>query len=109
MILGLVVGKTVGISGFSWLAVRFGLGSLPEGVRFPQLVGAAVLAGIGFTVSLFVSSLAFPTGLALRDAKVGILVASVVAAVRSVRWWWSSPADHRPRRGHRVGRHPIDR
>lgn len=81
VILGLVVGKTVGISLFSWVTVRLGVARLPEGVRFSQLVGVAVLAGIGFTVSLFVSSLAFPTGLALRDAKVGILVASVVAAV----------------------------
>ncbi len=53
---------------------------LPDGVRFSQLTGVAVLAGIGFTVSLFVSSLAFPIGPLLRDAKVGILVASVVAA-----------------------------
>lgn len=81
VILGLLVGKTVGISLFSWLAIRLKVGHLPDGVRFPQLAGVAVLAGIGFTVSLFVSSLAFPFGTELRDAKVGILVASVVAAL----------------------------
>jgi Na+:H+ antiporter, NhaA family len=81
IIAGLVIGKTVGISAFSWLAVRFGIGRLPEGVRFVQLVGVSMLAGIGFTVSLFVASLAFRDGLELRDAKVGILVASVVAAL----------------------------
>lgn len=81
VVLGLVVGKTVGISGFSWLAVRFGLGSLPDGVRFPQLVGAAVLAGIGFTVSLFVTGLAFGEGPLAGPAKVGILIASLLAAV----------------------------
>ncbi len=80
-ILGLIVGKTVGISLFSWITLRLGVAQLPDGVRFSQLAGVAVLAGIGFTVSLFVSSLAFPTGPHLSDAKVGILLASVVAAV----------------------------
>lgn len=81
VILGLVIGKSVGIGLFSWLTVRSGIARLPEGVRFAQLLGVAVLAGIGFTVSLFVSSLAFPVGIELRDAKVGILIASVVSAV----------------------------
>jgi NhaA family Na+:H+ antiporter len=81
VIAGLVIGKTVGVSLFSWITVKLGVARLPEGVRFSQLIGVAALAGIGFTVSLFVSSLAFPTGLELRDAKVGILVASVLAAV----------------------------
>jgi NhaA family Na+:H+ antiporter len=84
VILGLIVGKTLGVSLFSWIAVRLKVGSLPDGVRFPQLVGVALLAGIGFTVSLFVSGLAFAgrfDSLELRDAKVGILVASVVAAL----------------------------
>ncbi|WP_426571007.1 Na+/H+ antiporter NhaA [Aquihabitans sp. McL0605] len=81
VIVGLVVGKTVGVSLFSWLAVKLRLGVLPEGVRFIQLVGIAMLAGIGFTVSLFVSSLAFDFGSELRDAKIGILLASMVAAI----------------------------
>ncbi|MDX6584999.1 MAG: Na+:H+ antiporter, NhaA family, partial [Solirubrobacterales bacterium] len=56
--LGLVVGKLVGVSVASWLAVRLGIGSLPEGVGWGQLIGVAGLAGIGFTVSLFVAGLA---------------------------------------------------
>ncbi len=82
VVLGLVVGKTVGISLFSWLAVRLGWGVLPEGVRFVQLVGVAALGGIGFTVSLFITALAFEGQPGLADqAKIGILVASIVAAV----------------------------
>lgn len=84
VIAGLLIGKTVGISAFSWATIRLRWASLPEGVRFSQLFGISVLAGIGFTVSLFVSGLAFVgrfESLELRDAKVGILVASVIAAV----------------------------
>lgn len=103
VILGLVVGKTVGISLFSWVTVRLGVARLPEGVRFSQLVGVAVLAGIGFTVSLFVSSLAFPTGSALRDAKVGILVASGGGCDRLGGVGGHRPPIHRPlHRGNRV-------
>jgi NhaA family Na+:H+ antiporter len=80
VVVGLVVGKAVGIGGFAWLAIRLGLGVLPDGVRTVQLAGAALLAGIGFTVSLFVTGLAFGEGALATDAKVGVLVASVVAA-----------------------------
>ena len=80
VVAGLLVGKTVGISAFSWVAVRIGVGTLPDGVRFSQLVGAAMLAGIGFTVSLFVTGLAFEEGPTAGPAKIGILVASVLAA-----------------------------
>ncbi|MCU1369148.1 MAG: Na+/H+ antiporter NhaA [Ilumatobacteraceae bacterium] len=81
VVLGLVAGKTVGISVFSWAAVKLGWGVLPEGVRFSQLVGVAALGGIGFTVSLFITALAFEGEPGLADqAKIGILVASVAAA-----------------------------
>jgi len=81
VVLGLVVGKTVGISLFSWVAVKLGWGVLPEGVRFSQLVGIAALGGVGFTVSLFITALAFEGDPALADqAKIGILVASIAAA-----------------------------
>ena len=81
VVLGLVVGKTVGISLFSWVACRLGVASLPSGAGWPQLVGVAALAGIGFTVSLFVAGLAFAPGSRTEEqAKVGILVASVLAA-----------------------------
>jgi len=80
--LGLVVGKLVGVAGASWLAVRLGIGRLPDGVTSRQVVGVAAVAGIGFTVSLFVAGLAFPSAPALEDAaKLGILGASVVAAL----------------------------
>ncbi|HEX6312357.1 MAG TPA: Na+/H+ antiporter NhaA [Acidimicrobiia bacterium] len=81
VIVGLVVGKTVGISGAVAIAVRFRLGRLPAGVHARQILGAATLAGIGFTVSLFIAELSFDDELLLGDAKIGILVASVIAGV----------------------------
>ncbi|HSH59588.1 MAG TPA: Na+/H+ antiporter NhaA [Acidimicrobiales bacterium] len=79
--LGLVVGKIVGVSGAAWLAVRARVGRLPDGVRWPHIVGVAGLAGIGYTVSLFIADLAFPKGELVDAAKLAILAASVVAAV----------------------------
>jgi Na+:H+ antiporter, NhaA family len=79
--IGLVAGKTVGITGSAWLAVRTGIGRLPDGVGWLQLLGVAVLAGIGFTVALFVTSLAFDSAVARDDAKIGILAASLLAAL----------------------------
>jgi NhaA family Na+:H+ antiporter len=82
IVVGLVVGKAVGILAFTWLACRLGVGALPDGVRWPQVAGIAVLGGIGFTVSLFVTNLAFRTTPALAsDAKLGVLTASVIAAL----------------------------
>lgn len=80
IVLGLVVGKTLGITGATWLAVRMGWSRLPEGLALGHVVGGAAVAGIGFTVSLFIAELAF-TGEILDTAKVGILVASVVASL----------------------------
>ena len=59
---GLVVGKLLGVAGFSWLAVRIGLGRLPDGARWGHIIGVAAVAGIGFTVSLFITGLAFDSG-----------------------------------------------
>jgi Na+:H+ antiporter, NhaA family len=77
--LGLLAGKLSGIVGFSWLAVRLGIGSLPRGVDWRHLVGVGLLAGIGFTVSLFITGLAFEDLELVSEAKIGILGASVVA------------------------------
>ncbi len=77
---GLLVGKPVGILLFSWLAVRAGLARLPDGVGWLTLAGGGLLAGIGFTMALFIAGLALE-GEALDAAKVGILAASAVAAV----------------------------
>ena len=77
----LVFGNAIGISLASIVAIRTGLGVLPGQVRYGHVLGAAVLAGIGFTISLFITELAFDDE-ALRDeAKIGILVGSFVAAV----------------------------
>ncbi len=79
IVLGLVVGKPIGLLGASWLAVRAGLADLPQGVTWRQMAGVGVLAGIGFTMSLFIASLAFPQPELLATAKLGILIASLIA------------------------------
>jgi NhaA family Na+:H+ antiporter len=76
---GLVVGKPVGITLFSWLAIRLGLAELPAGVSWRQLVGVAMLGGIGFTMSLFITGLAFQEPVLVEAAKLGILLASTIA------------------------------
>jgi NhaA family Na+:H+ antiporter len=81
IILGLVLGKQVGITLFSWIAVKVGLAALPEGVTWRHIYGTSWLAGIGFTMSLFIAMLAFGEGQALTDAKTAILVASLIAGV----------------------------
>ena len=80
VIVGLVIGKVIGVAAASWIAVRVGIAALPDGITWSTLVGAAALAGIGFTVSLFVAGLAFDDAALEGEAKVGIIVASVVAA-----------------------------
>jgi NhaA family Na+:H+ antiporter len=79
IVLGLVVGKPLGISLGSFVAVRAGIARLPAGVDWRDLVGAAAVAGIGFTVSLFVAELAFASIALVNTAKIGILSASIVA------------------------------
>jgi len=78
---GLVLGKQIGITGFAWLAVRTKLASMPRGTTWRQIYGASWLGGIGFTMSLFIASLAFSDPLLLSVAKVGILSASLLAGV----------------------------
>jgi NhaA family Na+:H+ antiporter len=80
VVLGLVVGKLVGVTAFTWLAARLGLGVLPAGATWRDIVGVAALAGIGFTVSIFITGLAFADVARQNEAKVGILVASALAA-----------------------------
>lgn len=84
VVLGLVVGKSVGIAGFTAAGLRLGVGRLPDGVRFGHVAGGAVLAGVGFTVSLFVADLAFDAPDLVAQAKIGILLGSVVAGVGGV-------------------------
>jgi Na+/H+ antiporter NhaA len=93
---GLVVGKLVGISSAAWLATRPRLGGFPLAVPFTALVGAAAVAGMGFTVSIFIADLTF-TGERLDQAKVGVLLATVVAplvavvVVRVLEWLPEGP------------------
>jgi NhaA family Na+:H+ antiporter len=82
IIIGLVIGKPLGIYGLSRLATRWTRGCLPAGVTWAQIFGASCLAGIGFTMSLFITGLAFTNNEALiANAKVGILAASLLAGV----------------------------
>jgi NhaA family Na+:H+ antiporter len=82
VLLGLVLGKPVGITLFAWLAVRAGVAELPGAVEWRALAAVACLGGIGFTMALFVAALAFPGAPALLDeAKLGVLAASLVAGV----------------------------
>ena len=81
---GLFVGKQVGVFAFSWLAVKLGLARLPTGVEFSHVYGAAVLCGIGFTMSLFIGMLAFEngaTGDVVVTDRLGILVGTLLSAV----------------------------
>ena len=77
----LPVGKAIGVFGLTWLAVRLGIGRLPEGVTWAQVFGVGLLAGIGFTVSIFISSIAFDDGALVDQAKMGVFAASVLAGV----------------------------
>jgi NhaA family Na+:H+ antiporter len=94
IIFGLVVGKPLGIALVSWVATRIGLAELPGGVTWPQFIGAGCLAGIGFTMSLFISSAAFGQGSPVQEAaKLAIFVASILAAIiGSVVLYVTSPS-----------------
>jgi len=80
VVCGLFFGKPLGVVLFSWLAVKMGLGRLPDGVSWPVLIGGSFLTGIGFTMALFISSLALE-GEILDAAKVGVLGGSLLSAV----------------------------
>jgi NhaA family Na+:H+ antiporter len=80
VIAGLILGKFIGVLLFTWLMIKTGLGILPEGATWKHIAGVAALAGIGFTMSLFVSALAFEQQVMVDEAKYGILIASVIAA-----------------------------
>jgi NhaA family Na+:H+ antiporter len=98
VILGLVFGKFLGIGGISWLAVRSGFAQLPPGTRLSQIFGAAWLGGIGFTMSIFISELAFRgNAVLLEAAKLGILIASPIASVIGLGWLYfvSRDEDHK--------------
>ncbi len=79
IVLGLLLGKPLGIIGFAWLVNRLGWASAPKGLQLRELIGVGIVAGIGFTVSLFVAALAFTDPAQVARAKVGVLLASILA------------------------------
>ncbi|TEA78941.1 Na+/H+ antiporter NhaA [Allopusillimonas ginsengisoli] len=86
IIVALVVGKPLGLLAASWIAVRLGLCSLPPGVNWSGLTLVGLLAGIGFTMSIFIATLAFNNASLLGAAKLGVLIASCAAAVLGLAW-----------------------
>jgi NhaA family Na+:H+ antiporter len=78
--LGLLLGKPLGVSLAAYAAVRMGVAALPENVRWPHIVGAGMLGGIGFTMSLFISGLSFTDVMFLNYSKLGVLAGSVLSA-----------------------------
>ncbi|MFC2053060.1 Na+/H+ antiporter NhaA [Chloroflexota bacterium] len=81
IILGLVFGKPIGITLFSWIAVKSRLADLPANISWVQVFCASWLAGVGFTMALFIASAAFDSPLLLSQAKLGILIASLLAGI----------------------------
>ncbi len=99
--LGLILGKFIGITGVSWLMLKLGLAVLPKDTRFTQIAGVSLLAGIGFTMSIFVAQLGFNG----RDdllliAKTAILLTSLIAGVTGILWLYlvstPDPVDPKP-------------
>ena len=87
VVAGLLLGKAIGIYGCSWLVLRFGLSRLPKGVTLPQIFGISLLAGIGFTMAIFIDTLAFEGHPELLlNAKIGIVFASLVAGASGYYW-----------------------
>lgn len=86
--LGLLFGKFCGVAGVAWLVLRLRLADLPTGVTFRHLLGAAWLSGIGFTMALFINTLAFPDGPDRAAGKLAILLASLCAALVGLVWLW---------------------
>lgn len=84
IVLGLLVGKQLGVFGAVWLAVQLGVAKLPDGTSWWHLYGVALLAGIGFTMSLFIAGLAFPDPEAFRSARLSVVVGSLLSAAGGV-------------------------
>ena len=81
VIAGLIAGKLIGILFFCWLVLKLGWSRLPLGVTMQQIGGVSLLAGIGFTMSIFIAGLAFSSEQYLLNAKIGILAASLLAGI----------------------------
>jgi Na+:H+ antiporter, NhaA family len=81
--LGLILGKQVGVFAFTWAAIQFGISQMPHGVKWPMLYAGAILCGLGFTMSLFIASLAFQGThiLYFEESKLGILIGSIASGI----------------------------
>jgi NhaA family Na+:H+ antiporter len=79
IVLGRLAGKPLGILLFSWVAVRTGLASLPSSVRWAQVLGVGIVAGMGFTVALYVNALSFETDSLIDQGKLGIILGTLIA------------------------------
>ncbi|UWP89737.1 Na+/H+ antiporter NhaA [Aliiroseovarius crassostreae] len=97
---GLVLGKQVGVFGLTWLTVKTGRAALPHGVGWQHVYGISALAGIGFTMSLFIGGLSFSDPALMNDVRLGVLLASALSAVIgfSVLYAAGNPADERGRK-----------
>jgi Na+:H+ antiporter, NhaA family len=98
---GLTLGKPIGVLAFSWLAVRSGIAIRPPELSWRFLAGGGLLAGVGFTMALFIAHLAFSKSL-IDSAKLGIFSASVVAAVAGLALLMWLPASRRPPQAERI-------
>ena len=98
--LGLFLGKQVGVIAATWAAVRMNIGLLPSGVGFLHIYGAGLLAGVGFTMGLFVTALAFEAPAMAASARLAILAGSSLSAVTGliVLWCAQRPRNRAPRR-----------
>ena len=93
---GLFLGKQIGIFGSTWIAVKLGCGDMPKGATWRQVYGVALLGGIGFTMSLFIGTLAFPEPSYAAAVRVGVLVGSLASAVVGIAVLWRSPGATTP-------------
>jgi Na+:H+ antiporter, NhaA family len=99
ILLGLLIGKPLGITLFTWLIQKWGLGEIPKGTHFGQIVGLGILGGIGFTMSIFITMLAFNDPHAQDIAKMAVLLASILAMILGglVLRWSHLLTKHRPK------------
>jgi NhaA family Na+:H+ antiporter len=93
IVLGLVLGKPIGMLIFATVAVRLGIAFKPEEYSWRQLIGAGALAGVGFTMSLYIAAKAFPLESDFGAAKIGIFLASLLAGAIGTAWCFGPPRD----------------
>jgi len=95
IIIGLVLGKTVGISSFCWLSLRTGIGDLPSAMNMKHVIGISLLGGMGFTMSIFIAGLSYSNSAEqLHTAKSAILIATLIAGVCGYMWLRSNSSEN---------------